>query len=490
MKDKWKTKEPLLDELKTLRNCLAEMERMKKKHKRLEQALRESEERYRELVKHAPTGIYEIDIETARITHANDVICEYTGYSREELLYMAAVDILTDDSKERFVERQKTLLAGERVSENVEYKIKSKDGKEIWAIFSVRVLYEKGKATRATVVAHDISERKRIEEALESSEERLRILFEYAPDGYYLNDLEGNFVDGNKAAEEITGYRKEELIGKNFLNLSLLPLDQFPKAAACLAQNALGRPTGPDAFVLNRRDGDQVAVEVRTFPVKIQGQTLALGIARDISDRTRAEEALRESKERYEMTTKAGQVGVWDWNLETNEIYLDPNLKAMLGYEDYEIRNHLDDWGRLVHPDDAERVMAEADAHLQGSKPHYEIAHRMLHRDGSIRWFLARGNAVRDAKGKPYRVVGTDTDITASKRAGDEREMLQKQLEKALTKVLGGFINICANCKRIHDDSGHWVPIEKYIGEHTEAEFSHGICPECLRALYPDYEKS
>jgi PAS domain S-box-containing protein len=142
-----------------------------------------------------------------------------------------------------------------------------------------------------------------------------------------------------------------------------------------------------------------------------------------------AEEALRESKERYGLATKSGQVGVWDWNLETNEIYLDPNLKAMLEYADHEIRNHLDDWGTYVHPDDVESVMAEAQAHLDGLTPQYEVVHRMLHKDGSIRWFLARGNAIRDANGKPYRILGTDTDITERKEAEKALQRAREDLE-------------------------------------------------------------
>lgn len=143
-----------------------------------------------------------------------------------------------------------------------------------------------------------------------------------------------------------------------------------------------------------------------------------------------AEKALRESKERYWLATSAGHVGTWDWNIETNEIYLDSNLKAMLGYADHEIRSHLDDWGRFVHPDDAEEVMAKANAHLEGLTPHYEVVHRMLHKDGSIRWFLARGTAMRDANGKPYRVLGTDTDITERRRVEEELRKHREHLEE------------------------------------------------------------
>ncbi|MGB3480024.1 MAG: HD domain-containing phosphohydrolase, partial [bacterium] len=128
---------------------------------------------------------------------------------------------------------------------------------------------------------------------LTESEQRLKILFEFAPDAYYLNDLKGSFVDGNKAAEELTGYTKEELMGKSFLELKLLPPTQTPKTAALLARNVLGKRTGPDEFVLSNKDGTKVPVEIRTFPVKIKGKTFVLGIARDISARKKAMEDLR-----------------------------------------------------------------------------------------------------------------------------------------------------------------------------------------------------
>ena len=122
-----------------------------------------------------------------------------------------------------------------------------------------------------------------------------------------------------------------------------------------------------------------------------------------------------------------GRVGVWDWNLETNEIYVDPILKALLGYEDHEIRNELDDWGSYVHPDDQERVGAAAEAHLSGKTPTFEVEHRMAHRDGSIRWIIARGKAERNSKGEPVRVLGTDTDITDLKLA---EQKLHEQLSE------------------------------------------------------------
>jgi PAS domain S-box-containing protein len=135
-----------------------------------------------------------------------------------------------------------------------------------------------------------------------------------------------------------------------------------------------------------------------------------------IRERERVAQNLRDSEVRYRLATEAGQVGVWDWDVKTNEIYIDPNLKAMLGYKDHEIRNHLEDWIRLVHPEDAEKVRAEAEALLSGVRPVYEIARRMVHKDGSVRWFLARGTSLRNDRGEPNRVTGTDSDITQRMR--------------------------------------------------------------------------
>ena len=175
-----------------------------------------------------------------------------------------------------------------------------KDLREAHGTLEVRVkerTTELAKANEQLKV--ELSERKRAEESAKSSEERFRVLFEDAPDAYYLNDLTGTFVDSNRAAEKMTGYKKEELIGKNFLRLNLLSPMQIVKAAGLLGKNVLGRPTGPDEFTLNRKDGTQVSVEITTNPLRIKNQALVLGISRDITARKQAEETLRASEERY-----------------------------------------------------------------------------------------------------------------------------------------------------------------------------------------------
>jgi PAS domain S-box-containing protein len=176
--------------------------------------------------------------------------------------------------------------------------MKDEDKKKVEPIKDLKTLRKK----REKSAVNNITERKQAEEKLQDSEEYLKMLFDYAPDAYYVNDLKGNFIDGNKAAERLTGYKREELIGKSFLKLKLLSLADIPKAAKLLVKNLRGQPTGPDELVLNRKDNSKVTVEISTYPVKIKGKTLILGIARDVTKRKQAEEKLSETKDSLSIT--------------------------------------------------------------------------------------------------------------------------------------------------------------------------------------------
>jgi PAS domain S-box-containing protein len=150
---------------------------------------------------------------------------------------------------------------------------------------------------------------------------------------------------------------------------------------------------------------------------------------------TRAATAIEQTEAKYQLATRACAIGVWDWDLHTNDIYLDPLLKEMLGYRDDEIRNHIDDWVQYVYSEDLPQVMAAATEHLEGRSPEYRVEHRMVHRDGSLRWVLAQGSALRSPDGNPYRMVGTDIDITDRKTAELALER-QTQQERAFNDVV------------------------------------------------------
>ena len=137
----------------------------------------------------------------------------------------------------------------------------------------------------------------KISKSLRESEELFRSYLEYAPDGVYMSDLEGNFLYGNRKCEEITGYRREELIGKNFLELNILPGKSMNKAAKLLQASIEGKSTGPDEIELISKEGCLMPVEINTNVVQRMGQRIVLAFVRDITDRKRAEEKLKDTLE-------------------------------------------------------------------------------------------------------------------------------------------------------------------------------------------------
>jgi PAS domain S-box-containing protein len=135
----------------------------------------------------------------------------------------------------------------------------------------------------------------------------------------------------------------------------------------------------------------------------------------EVGQRVQVEKELRKSRERFELAVRGSQNGLWDWDLETNEVYYSPRWKSILGYEDHEISNRLEEWSDRLHPEERETVLAANYAHIAGSTPHYEYEFRLRHKDGSYRWILSRGVAKRDSQGKAFRMAGSHTDLTDRK---------------------------------------------------------------------------
>ena len=147
------------------------------------------------------------------------------------------------------------------------------------------------------------------------------------------------------------------------------------------------------------------------------------------------------TEDRYRRAAAAGGVSVWDWNLATGDIFVDPLTKELLGYGEHEIPNRLEDWGRLVHPDDLARVAERARAHINDETPAYEAEYRMLHRDGSVRWFIARGTVVRGPGGTALSMAGTSTHVT-ERRRGEEALRQAEEMNRRIVEGTGDCVKI------------------------------------------------
>lgn len=272
-------------------------------------------------------------------------------------------------------------------------------------------------------------------EKTELTEEMLAILFQKAPDAIYLNDLKGAFVDGNEQAEIITGYQRNELIGKSFLSLNLLPKTDLPRAATNLGMNLLGQSTGPDEFTLNRKDGSQIRVEIRTYPIKYQGKTIVMGIARDISKRKQVETDLRRERDMLELlldglgVTQIG-VDIVDLNYTIqyqNQLLMD-RFRDGLGKKCYETYLERDTPCEHCSMVDAVHSGSVESIEVQGSDERlYElISAPLANPDGSI-----------------DRVIEVVRDITVQKHAQDQQKASEEKYRSFLEASVDGItVNI------------------------------------------------
>jgi PAS domain S-box-containing protein len=178
----------------------------------VEKALGESEERYKQLVKYAPAGIYEVDYENEKFISVNDVMCQYTGYTWKELMAMKPFDIFAEESRQQLYERYEKLLAVEQVPDTAEYIIQKKNGEKMWVLINARYHYEERKLKEATGVVYDITRRKEAEKKMKESEDRLRTILESMPVMLVAFDERGDVVGWNEHCEKVTGYSRDEVI--------------------------------------------------------------------------------------------------------------------------------------------------------------------------------------------------------------------------------------------------------------------------------------
>jgi PAS domain S-box-containing protein len=274
----------------------------------------------------------------------------------------------------------------------------------------------------------EVTEHKRVQEALRESEARFHSMADTAPVMIWMSGVDKLCTFFNKVWLDFTGRALQQELGNGWSE-GVHPED-MDYCLEVYGRSFDARQPFSMEYRLRRKDGEYRWLLDNGVPRFAPDGTFLgyIGTCIDVTRMKETEEALHESQKRYRMATEAGRVGVWDLNLETRELYVDPRLKALLGFREDEIGNHLDEWKQRLHPDDLASATAVAQAHIRGETAFYEFEHRVLHKGGSIRWFLARGRLPRRTDGAAPRMLGTYTEITERKEAELEVERQHNEL--------------------------------------------------------------
>jgi PAS domain S-box-containing protein len=251
---------------------------------------------------------------------------------------------------------------------------------------------------------------------LRQEQEKFAKAFQSTPHAITITQLsDGRHIEVNDAFCEMTGYAADEIIGRTAVDLNIwVNLSDRKRLFELLSSQGFVRNY---EFESRTKSGEIRTALLSSEMIEIGGENCLISVSQDITERKRASEELRKSEERWQLVLKANNDAIWDANLVTGEVFRSRRWKEMLGYEESEIGNSVDEWKTRIHPEDLNRVTAAMKQHLDGITHFYTAEYRLRCKDGSYKWIQDRGQAVWDESGKPVRMLGSQSDINYRKQA-------------------------------------------------------------------------
>ena len=385
--------------------------------------LRASEARYRTFVDHATDGFFLLD-DHSTVVDVNRQGCDSLGYSRQELVgkHRSDFDVGLDDTSIQHLRQR--IVAGQAIT--FESRHRRKDGTS----FPVEVRvgqFEQG-GRRLLCLVRDITERKQAEDELRASEARFRSFVDHATDGFFLFDEHQALLDVNRQACESLGYSREEMIGMRPRDFdaaldeaSLERIGERIKAGETVTFETLHR----------RKDGTVYPVEVRARQFPLGARPFRLSLARDITERKRAEEVLRESEAKLQKAQQVAHFGWWERDFTNNRVSLSDEVCRIFGLDPVDLPEWHARWMKLIHPEDRPRAAEAAAAALLPGGPRYEVEYRVVRPDGTERMVHSQGDVAWDESGRPLRQFGVVQDITELRRAENELRASEEALRRS-----------------------------------------------------------
>lgn len=303
-------------------------------------------------------------------------------------------------------------------SKKTEQKVVTTPDGRIWDESGEPVLDAEGEVIGVIEIAREITEYRKKESLIRQQNEMLRGLFDSLAEGICIISDSGSFIRINSYFTMITGYSDTDLNTiDDWFKLAFPAAEPREKVVTEWSKALAKRESVYREYSITCKNGDIRDIGLNAGFLSDGISIVAL---QDITERKRSEESLRESELRWQFAVDGNDMGLWDWDVLTDKAMYSHQWKAMLGYGDAEISGDFNEWEKRVHPDDLKNALIDLERHFKGLTPIYLNEFRMLCKDGSYKWILARGKVISwDEQGKPLRVIGTHMDITERKKSED-----------------------------------------------------------------------
>ncbi len=475
------------------------------KDKRLQNILHTDDQLFRELVEQSSDIILVVNHEGV-IIYENDAVEKILGFQASQRIGSKIYDNIHPDELTFIKEAFNTLFEqAEAPPQKNEIRIRDIHGH--WHLFEIvagNLMHRK--VVQALVInLRTITQSKQTEKIIRESEKRYRLLADHMKDQVWLMDLNFNVMYISPSVEKTMGYSLDDL---KFSPLKkVLPEESFKKAMDFMDAEMPKALAAPSNYLLKRtlelellcNDGRRIWGEIKFSLIRNQkGKPVSILIeGREITERRQMEEALRESEarhreqeERYRNILDNMEEAYYEVDLKGNLTFFNAAAVANLGYSNSEMMGMH--FHQYVDEINAGKLSEAYNWVFRTGESIKELDWEILSKNLGKISVESSISLMRDEQGQPIGFRGIIRDITERKKAEQAREKLIEELQQALSEVktLSGLLPICASCKKIRNDKGYWEQIESFIGERSEAEFSHGICPDCAKKLYPEYVKT
>jgi PAS domain S-box-containing protein len=405
-------------------------------------SLNASHERFALAVAGSNDGIWDWDQRTNKVfasARARELLGLPSGPEKvPSHEWFAALHFHPQDEPRRLA-AMKAHLAGKTQLYEGEYRVRHLDGSYSWVrIRGMGIRDAGGKVLRMAGSISDIDAQKRAEEALRVSEERYAIAMTGSNEGHWVWDITTDELYASPIVKAVFGLDADEPITTRTLFLERVRI--HPADIEMLQRNIANHLEGrtqrlehefrvllPDDSVRWIQTRGQCFRDSEGRPLRMAGASIV------ITERKRAEQALRQSEQRYQLAIAGVNQGVWDWDLETDMVFMSDRAQELLGQQPGARLRHRRQWIALwdYDPEDVVHVRRALADYLHGATPTFEVEYRMRDPSGAFRWYHDRGVALRDERGRPYRMAGSIEDVTDRKEAEAQRDRLEGQLRQA-----------------------------------------------------------